>query len=94
MSVGFTHGYQIRPLRGRAWRASAGTTAVIIITDMATAKDHIAQVIKRQPDDSSYDQIIRELAFDLMVQRRLRDSEDRRTIRNEEIERRIKTWQK
>ncbi len=61
---------------------------------MATAKDHIAEIIKRQPDDSSYDEIIRELAFDLMVQRGLKDSEDRRTIRNEEMERRIKTWQK
>lgn len=61
---------------------------------MATAKDHIAEIIKRQPDDSSYDEIIRELAFDLMVQRGLRDSEERRTIRNEEMERRIKTWQK
>ena len=63
-------------------------------TEMATAKDHIAEVIKRQPDDSSYDEIIRELAFDLMVQRGLRDSEERRTIRNEEMERRIKTWHK
>lgn len=61
---------------------------------MATAKDHIAEIIKRQPDDSSYDEIIRELAFDLMVQRGLKDSEDRRTIRTEEMERRIKTWQK
>ena len=61
---------------------------------MATAKDHIAEIIKRQPDDSSYDEIIRELAFDLMVQRGLRDSEERRTIRSEEMERRIKTWHK
>lgn len=61
---------------------------------MATAKDHIAEILKRQPDDSSYDEIIRELAFDLMVQRGLRDSEECRTIRNEEMERRTKTWQK
>lgn len=61
---------------------------------MASAKDHIAEIIKRQPDDSSYDEIIRELAFDLMVELGLRDSEDRRTIRNEEMERRIRTWQK
>jgi hypothetical protein len=60
---------------------------------MATAKEYIAEIIKRQPDDSSYDDIVRELAFDLMVQRGLKDSEDRRTISNEEMERRIKTWQ-
>jgi hypothetical protein len=61
---------------------------------LATAKDHIAEIIKRQPDDISYDEIMRELAFDLMVQRGLRDSEDHRTISNDEMEHRIKTWQK
>ncbi len=61
---------------------------------MATAKEHIAEIIKRQPDDSSYDDIVRELAFDLMVQRGLRDSDERRTITNEEMKRRIKMWQK
>ena len=38
---------------------------------------------------SSYDDIIRELAFDLMVKRGLKDSDERRTISNEEMERRI-----
>jgi hypothetical protein len=63
-------------------------------TKMATAKEHISEIIRRQPDDSSYDDIVRELAFDLMVQRGLRDSDERRTISNEEMDRRIKTWQK
>lgn len=61
---------------------------------MATAKEHITELIKRQPDDSSYDDIVRELALDLMVQRGLKDSDDGRTISNEEMERRIKTWQR
>ena len=61
---------------------------------MATAKEHIANILNRQPDDSSYDDIVRELAFDLMVQRGLKDSEERRTISNDEMERRIKTRQK
>jgi hypothetical protein len=60
---------------------------------MVTAKEHIAEIIKRQPDDSSYDDIIRELAFDLMVQRGLKDSDKRRTISNEEMERRIRIRQ-
>ena len=60
---------------------------------MVTAKEHIAEILKRQPDDSSYDDIIRELAFDLMVQRGLKDSDEQRTISNEEMERRIKSWQ-
>ena len=61
---------------------------------MSTAKEHITEIINRQPDDSSYDEIVRELAFDLIVQRGLRDSDERRTIANEEMARRIKTWQK
>jgi predicted transcriptional regulator len=61
---------------------------------MSTAKDHIAEIIKRQPDDSSYDEIVRELAFELMVQRGLKDSDEGRTITDEELKRRIKTWQK
>jgi predicted transcriptional regulator len=61
---------------------------------MSTAKDQISEILKRQPDDSSYDEIVRELAFDLMVQRGLKDSDEGRTISNDEMHRRIKTWQK
>jgi len=61
---------------------------------MGTAKEHISEIIERQPDDSSYDEIVRELAFDLMVQRGLKDSDARRTISNEEMQHRIETWQK
>jgi len=61
---------------------------------MATAKEHIAELIKRQPDDSSYDDIVRELAFDLMVQRGLSDADKGNTISNEEMNHRIRTWQK
>ena len=61
---------------------------------MGTAKEHIAEIIERQPDDSSYGDIVRELAFDLMVQRGLKDSDEQRTVSNEEMERRIRTWQR
>jgi len=61
---------------------------------MVRAKEHIAEIVNRQPDDSSYDDIIRELAFDLMVQRGLKDSDEQRTISNEEMERRITSWPK
>ncbi len=60
---------------------------------MSTAKELINALIQQQPDDSSYDEIIRELAFDLMVQRGLRDSDEGRTVTTEEMERRIRTWQ-
>ena len=61
---------------------------------MDTAKEHIAEIVRRQPDDSSYDDIVRELAFDLMVQRGLKDSDEDRTISDEEMGRRIRAWQR
>ena len=66
-----------------------GLVYFVIIQKMSAAKEHISEIIKRQPDDSSYDDIVRELAFDLMVQRGLKDSDERRTISHDEMERRI-----
>jgi len=59
---------------------------------MSTAKELITELVQKQPDDSSYDEIIRELAFELMVQRGIKDSDEGRTITNEEMRRRINTW--
>lgn len=59
---------------------------------MSTAKEQVTELVKKQPDDSSCDEVIRALAFDLMVQRGLKDSDEGRTITNEEMHRRIKTW--
>ena len=61
---------------------------------MATAKEQITELVQQQPDDSSYDEIIRELTFHLMIERGLNDSENGRTISNEEMEARINTWLK
>lgn len=61
---------------------------------MSTAKDEIKLLIDQQPDDSSYEEIIRELAFRLMTERGLADSDAGRVISNEEMERRIRKWQK
>ncbi len=61
---------------------------------MATAKEKIKEIIQNQPDDSSYDEILKELAFARMVERGLEDSKAGRTISNEEMGRRIRSWQK
>jgi hypothetical protein len=58
---------------------------------MSTAKEQITELVRKQPDDSSYDEIVRELAFHLMVQRGRKDSDEGRTITNEEMRRRIRT---
>lgn len=61
---------------------------------MSTAKDDLARIIEQQPDDSSHDEIVRELAFHVMVQRGLADANADRTLSNEDMQRRIKSWQK
>ncbi len=59
----------------------------------STAKEELTKLIQNQPDDSSREEIIRELAFHLMVQRGLADSDAGRTISNEDMGRRIRKWQ-
>jgi len=61
---------------------------------MANAKEKMTEIIQQQPDDSSYDEILRELAFARMVERGLEDSRKERTLSNEEMARRIQSWQK
>ena len=61
---------------------------------MLTAKEELTKLIQDQPDDSSYDEILRELAFNLMVQRGLKDSDEGITISNDEMGHRIRSWQK
>jgi len=61
---------------------------------METAKEKMTEIIRNQPDDSSYDEILKELAFARMVERGLEDSKAGRTISNEEMGRRIRSWQK
>jgi len=59
-----------------------------------TAKDKIKAIIDAQPDDASYDEIVRELAFERMVGKGLEDSRKDRVISNEEINNRILLWRK
>ena len=57
-----------------------------------TIKDQLKEIIDNQPDDATYEEILRELAFDRMVEKGLDDSNNNRTISNEEMEHRMKTW--
>ena len=61
---------------------------------MSQAKQQLARLIKEQPEDSSFEEIVREMAFSLMVQRGLKDSDRGKTISNEEMKHRISAWQK
>ena len=61
---------------------------------MATAKDTLVKLIQEQPDDSSPDEIVRELAFHVMVARGLADADVGRVVSNEEMQQRIRSWRR
>ena len=61
---------------------------------MSTAKEELTRLIQGQPEESSREEIVRELAFHVMVERGLADSDAKRAISNEEMGRRIRSWQK
>ncbi len=61
---------------------------------MSTAKEDLLKLIERQPNDSTLEDIVQELAFYLMVQRGLADVDAGRVISDEEMARRIESWGK
>jgi hypothetical protein len=61
---------------------------------MSKAKEELTKLIAEQPEDSSREEIVRELAFHVMVERGLADSDAGRVISNDEMARRIRSWQR
>ncbi len=61
---------------------------------MISIKKKLTKIIEEQPDDSTSEEILKELAFSVMIERGLSDSDARKTIENDEMLRRIKLWQK
>ena len=59
---------------------------------MSTVKEELTRLVQGQPEDSSREEIVRELAFHVMVERGLADSDAKRTVSNEEMAHRIRTW--
>lgn len=61
---------------------------------MSTAKDELIQLIEAQPENSSREEIVRELLFHLTVQQGLADADAGRVITDAEMGRRIRLWAK
>jgi len=61
---------------------------------MSAVKKRMTEVILEQPEDSSYEEIFRELAFEQMIERGLKDSREGKVLSREEMSSRIKAWQK
>ena len=58
---------------------------------MAIVKEKMKEVIESQPDDATYEEILRELTFERMAERGLVDSGEGRVMSNEEMKHRIRT---
>ena len=60
---------------------------------MSIAKEALRKLVQKQPEDSSSEQTVRELAFHVMLERRLLDSAQGNVVSNEEMRKRIKARQ-
>ncbi|MBI2433389.1 MAG: hypothetical protein HYV26_11000 [Candidatus Hydrogenedentes bacterium] len=60
---------------------------------MSNAKDRMTALVQAQSDDASFDDILRELAFERMIERGLEDSRAGRVISDEEMGKIIDSWQ-
>ncbi len=61
---------------------------------MSSAKEEAIRIVDKLPDDISFDDIIRELAFARMIERGLEDVNNGNVISNDEMRRRINSWRK
>ena len=61
---------------------------------MATPKEDLVHLLLQQPDDSSREKLVRELAFSLMIEHGLADSDARRVVSDDEMAHRIRQWRK
>ena len=59
---------------------------------MSNVKEKMTEVIQSQPDDATYEEIMRELAFERMIERGLADVRAGRSVSHDEAMRRIRSW--
>ncbi len=59
---------------------------------MTAPKDEVKKIIDSLPEDTTYEEILRELAFDKMIGQGLDDVEDGKVISNQEMENTIAQW--
>lgn len=59
-----------------------------------TAKEQMLALIQDLPDDTAFDEILRELAFYRMLERGLADAEAGRVISADEMRKRVRSWRR
>jgi hypothetical protein len=59
---------------------------------MSSVKERMIRIIEAQPDDSNYDEILKELSFIRMVNQGIEDSEKNDTTSHDKIKDEIDSW--
>ena len=59
---------------------------------MTAPKQLVKKIVDSLPEDTSYDEILKELAFNKMIQKGLKDSKGGKVISNKEMKKRIQSW--
>ena len=59
-----------------------------------SAKEQVLHILNELPDDSSFDELLRELALARMIERGLADRDSGRTLSNAEMKQQIDSWAK
>ncbi|KIM06618.1 MAG: hypothetical protein KU38_12720 [Sulfurovum sp. FS08-3] len=59
---------------------------------MSAPKQEAKRVIDSLPEDTSYEEILKALAFDKMIWRGLKDSKNSKTISNKKMAQQIEQW--
>jgi predicted transcriptional regulator len=60
---------------------------------LGSAKQRVVDLVGDLPEDSSFDEILKELAFANMVERGLADVDAGRVVAHEEVLREIERWE-
>lgn len=61
---------------------------------IAIAKEKISKIVEKQPEDSSFDEIMREMIFSQMIDRGVEDSENGIVTSHEVFKKEIESWSK
>ncbi len=59
-----------------------------------SAKEQVLHILNELPDDSSFDELLRELALARMIERGLADRDSGRILSNAEMKQQIDAWAK
>jgi predicted transcriptional regulator len=59
---------------------------------LRSPKEVLREAVDAQPEDASYEEILRELAFERMIEHGLADVRAGRTLTHEEALRRMRSW--